>query len=87
MFLESLRDKEVNYNHANDLDSNQDYQCDQECHPNVFWKETGDLVDLFYLKSHKSQMFIKDAQKMENPTWVGGHSWSSLLESWSLTWL
>ena len=31
MFLESLEDKEVNYNCINDLNSHQDDQEDQEC--------------------------------------------------------
>ena len=46
LFLESLGDKEVNYNHVNDLDSNLDDQKDHECPPSVFCKETGILLDI-----------------------------------------
>ena len=45
--LESLGNKEVNYNHINDFDSNQDNPEDQECPPSVFCKEIGILMDFF----------------------------------------
>ena len=55
--LESLGEKEVNYNHVNHSDSNQDDQEDQECPPSVFCKETGILMDICHLKPTYATFF------------------------------
>ena len=54
MFLESIGDNKVNYNHVNDLDFNQDDHEYQKCHPSIFCKETGVLVDFLDLNPHNT---------------------------------
>ena len=56
-FLVLLGQEDVNYSCFSLLDSNQDDQEGQECHPSVFIKETCVLMDFFQYKHYICYIF------------------------------
>ena len=58
MILELLGQSEVNCSCLSHIDFNQYDQKGQECHLNIFTKDTGVLMDLFQYKHYIYYLFI-----------------------------